>query len=80
MGRHPVGAGGQPVLPRPALVADDVARFPPALAERYRLTSELGRGGMASVFLARDLKHERDVAVKVVHPMVASVLGADRFL
>ena len=75
-----------PLLDRPAterfasLFADDVARFPAALAERYRLTNELGRGGMASVFLARDLKHGRDVAVKVVHPMVASVLGAERFL
>ena len=63
-----------------SLFAEDFARFPAALAERYRLTSELGRGGMASVFLARDLKHGRDVAVKVVHPMVASVLGAERFL
>src|SRR6478672_7526788 len=75
-----------PLFDRPAterfasLFADDFARFPAALAERYRLTHELGRGGMASVFLARDLKHGRDVAVKVVHPMVASVLGAERFL
>ncbi|HEY2067215.1 MAG TPA: protein kinase [Gemmatimonadaceae bacterium] len=59
---------------------DDVARFPDALAERYRLTETLGRGGMATVYLARDLKHAREVAVKVLHPLVASVLGADRFL
>jgi serine/threonine protein kinase len=63
-----------------SLFDDDVARFPESLAERYHLERELGRGGMATVYLARDLKHARDVAVKVVHPAVASVLGADRFL
>ncbi|MGH7488488.1 MAG: serine/threonine-protein kinase, partial [bacterium] len=59
---------------------DDVAEFPQALAERYRMEKELGRGGMATVYLARDLKHGRDVAVKVVHPRLTSALGADRFL
>jgi serine/threonine protein kinase/Tol biopolymer transport system component len=63
-----------------ALFADDFARFPESLAERYRLASRLGRGGMATVYLARDLKHARDVAVKVMHPIVASALGADLFL
>jgi serine/threonine protein kinase/Tol biopolymer transport system component len=62
------------------LFEDDVARFPEALAERYRLERMLGRGGMASVYLARDLKHARDVAIKVVHPAIATALGADRFL
>jgi serine/threonine protein kinase len=75
-----------PLFSRPAaerfaaLFGDDVAHFPEALAERYRLTSQLGRGGMATVYLARDIKHGRDVAVKVVHPVVASALGADLFL
>ena len=63
-----------------ALFEDDVARFPEALGERYRLTRELARGGMATVFLAVDLKHGRDVAVKVVHPAVAAALGRERFL
>jgi Tol biopolymer transport system component len=62
------------------LFDDDMASFPEALADRYRLVRQLGRGGMATVYLARDLKHARDVAVKVVHPAVASTLGADRFL
>ena len=51
-----------------------------ALAERYRLERELGSGGMATVYLARDLKHDRDVAVKVLRPELAAMLGADRFL
>jgi serine/threonine-protein kinase len=51
-----------------------------ALADRYRVERELGQGGMATVFLARDLKHERDVAIKVMHPEIAQSLGAERFL
>jgi serine/threonine-protein kinase len=61
-----------------ALFDDPPATFPDALSDRYRLTRELGRGGMATVFLARDLKHERDVAVKVMRPELA--LGRERFL
>ncbi len=49
------------------------------LADRYRLERELGRGGMATVFLAHDLKHERLVALKVLHPDLAATLGPDRF-
>ena len=63
-----------------ASLFDDETRFPDALRERYRLMGELGRGGMATVYLARDVKHGRDVAVKVVHPAVSARLGADRFL
>jgi serine/threonine-protein kinase len=50
------------------------------LADRYRVERELGAGGMATVYLARDLKHDRDVAIKVLHPDLAAALGADRFL
>ncbi len=50
------------------------------LADRYVLASEIGRGGMASVYRARDRRHERDVAVKVLHPELAATVGTDRFL
>src|SRR3989475_11485609 len=51
-----------------------------ALADRYAVERELGRGGMATVFLAEDLKHRRPVAIKVLHPELAAAVGADRFL
>src|SRR3954470_1696256 len=51
-----------------------------ALGDRYAVERELGQGGMATVYLARDLKHERRVAVKVLHPDLAAALGAERFL
>ena len=50
------------------------------LADRYLIERELGRGGMATVYLARDLKHRRPVALKVLNPTIAASLGADRFL
>ena len=52
----------------------------PLLAERYRVEREVGRGGMATVYLAEDLKHGRQVALKVLHPELAATLGAERFL
>ncbi|HUO51494.1 MAG TPA: serine/threonine-protein kinase, partial [Gemmatimonadaceae bacterium] len=51
-----------------------------ALAERYRIERELGAGGMATVYLAHDLKHDREVALKVLRPELGAVLGAERFL
>ena len=51
-----------------------------ALADRYRIESHLGEGGMATVYLAHDLKHDRKVAVKVLRPELAAVVGAERFL
>ncbi len=49
------------------------------LADRYRIESELGRGGMATVYRAHDIKHDRPVALKVLHPHLAAVLGPERF-
>ncbi|MEO9036323.1 MAG: protein kinase [Gemmatimonadaceae bacterium] len=51
-----------------------------ALADRYRIDRELGAGGMATVYLAHDLKHDRDVAIKVLKPDLSQTLGAERFL
>ena len=55
-------------------------RLRASLADRYRLERELGAGGMATVYLAEDLKHHRKVAIKVLKPELAAVLGADRFV
>jgi len=51
-----------------------------ALADRYRIERELGQGGMATVYLAEDLRHRRKVALKVLKPELAAVLGAERFV
>jgi serine/threonine-protein kinase len=51
-----------------------------ALRDRYRIERELGAGGMATVYLAEDLKHHRKVAIKVLHPELAAALGSERFL
>src|SRR5690348_2922511 len=63
-----------------AVFADDPLALPEVLGERYRLGPEVGRGGMAIVHVARDLKHGREVAVKIVRPEVAAALGRARFL
>jgi hypothetical protein len=55
-------------------------RLSVALADRYRVARELGAGGMATVYLAQDLKHGRKVAIKVLRPELAAVIGAERFL
>ena len=55
-------------------------RLSAALADRYRIERELGQGGMATVYLAQDIKHDRKVALKVLKPELAAVLGADRFV
>jgi len=59
---------------------DSFNRLRAALAERFAVQSELGQGGMATVYLARDGRHERQVAVKVIRPEISAVIGADRFL
>ncbi|MEP7325524.1 MAG: protein kinase [Gemmatimonadota bacterium] len=61
-------------------MSDTIARLTAALADRYRIERELGQGGMATVYLAEDLKHHRKVAIKVLRPDLAAVIGAERFL
>ena len=61
-------------------MSDAVARLNAALEGRYAIERELGEGGMATVYLADDLKHERKVALKVLKPELAAVVGAERFL
>ena len=61
-------------------MSDSVTRLNAALEGRYTIERELGEGGMATVYLADDLKHERKVALKVLKPELAAVVGAERFL
>ncbi len=62
------------------MTTDGFDRLAAALSDRYRIERELGQGGMATVYLAQDLKHDRKVAIKVLRPELAAVIGADRFL
>jgi tetratricopeptide (TPR) repeat protein len=66
--------------PPAVYLPEDLKRFWSALADRYRLERELGRGGMATVCLVRDLRHARPVALKLMHPELAAGLGPRRFL
>ena len=61
-------------------MSDVLDRLTTALAERYRVEREIGAGGMATVYLAEDLKHHRQVAIKVLRPELAAVMGVERFL
>ena len=61
-------------------MSDALPRLAAALADKYRIERELGQGGMATVYLAQDLKHDRKVALKVLKPELAAVIGAERFV
>ncbi|MEP6779122.1 MAG: protein kinase [Gemmatimonadaceae bacterium] len=61
-------------------MTDVIARLSAALSDRYTVERELGAGGMATVYLVHDIKHDRDVAMKVLHPDLGAALGAERFL
>src|SRR5581483_11059079 len=61
-------------------MANFMADVMAALTDRYRIERELGRGGMATVYLAEDERHRRKVAIKVLHPELSAILGSDRFL
>ena len=59
---------------------DQLDRLSTALAHRYEIDRELGAGGMATVYLAQDVKHHRKVALKVLKPELTAILGTERFL
>ncbi len=61
-------------------MTEPAARLTSALAGRYTIERELGQGGMATVYLAHDVRHDRAVAIKVLHPELAAALGGERFL
>jgi serine/threonine-protein kinase len=61
-------------------MTDQADRLRAALADRYRIEREIGAGGMATVYLAEDLRHQRKVAIKLLKPELAAVLGAERFI
>ncbi len=66
--------------PSPMSNADPLDRLTDALSDRYGIARELGAGGMATVYLARDVKHKRNVALKVLKPELAATIGSARFL
>src|ERR687898_546514 len=57
-----------------------LSRLQGALTDRYRIEGEIGAGGMATVYLAQDLRHDRKVALKLLRPELSAVIGAERFL
>ena len=61
-------------------MTDPIARLSAALAGRYRIEREIGAGGMATVYLAQDVRHDRKVALKVLRPELSAILGGERFL
>ncbi len=69
-----------PSVPSYVPMPEITSRLSTALADRYKIERHLGEGGMATVYLAEDLKHKRKVAVKVLRPELAAVLGAERFV
>ena len=59
---------------------ETIAELNESLIGRYLVEKEIGQGGMATVYLARDVRHDRKVAIKILHPELAAVLGPERFV
>ncbi len=66
--------------PTRQVMSEAMRRLATTISDRYTVERELGAGGMATVYLAEDVKHHRKVAIKVLHPELSAVLGPDRFL
>src|SRR5437016_466653 len=64
----------------PPAAMDALAQLKSSLSDRYAIEREIGAGGMATVYLARDIRHHRHVALKVLNPELGAVLGVERFL
>ncbi len=77
---HPLRLMPHPDQPPIYLPSEHFGPLAAALAERYRIERELGAGGMATVYLAEDVKHHRKVAIKVLHAELSAILGPERFL
>src|SRR4029078_9025145 len=77
--RNPPGGRQISAITTPSSSGDPIDAGAAGLRDRYVLDRALGRGGMATVYLARDLKHDRPVALKVLLPHLAASLGPDRF-
>jgi serine/threonine-protein kinase len=75
-----VGDVSADFAPRRRTFVTDPTRLAASLAGRYTIDREIGRGGMATVYLARDIKHDRPVALKILNPELGAVLGVERFL
>jgi serine/threonine-protein kinase len=74
------GGSSYEVPPPAANLSDPLIQLREALSDRYRIERPLGAGGMAMVYLAHDVRHDRNVALKVLRPELSAILGADRFL
>src|ERR1043165_7650945 len=61
-------------------MTDQLERLPPALRDTYNVERQIGQGGMATVYVAEDLKHHRRVAIKLLRPELTATLGTERFL
>src|SRR3954453_5976043 len=79
-GTRPPPVANSSILTQEQSMADVPPDLAEALQDRYALQRELGRGGMASVYLAHDLRHDRPLALKGLHPELARALGPERFL
>jgi serine/threonine-protein kinase len=62
------------------MIGSPPSQLPTIVTDRYKIEKQIGSGGMATVYLARDTKHDREVALKVLRPELGAVLGVERFL